>query len=156
MSRVSKKLTRKLSMLMDTTDDLCDVLTRYRSATADLITLIEGGGTMDESLGSFSSPIKRRREIDRNARRIRSGSPPGPIGNVLPRSRPGHEHQRHGSDTGDFTTARIPLGSRSEKRQLTQELVAVSSNRSPVTSTGWRSRGNGSEGRGSRLCRKTG
>jgi hypothetical protein len=63
MSRMSKKLVRKLSILMDTTDDLCDVLARYKIATADVITLIESGGKMDESLGTLSSPIKRRREL---------------------------------------------------------------------------------------------
>ncbi len=63
MSRVSKKLIKKLSLLMVTTEDLCDVLTRYRTATGDLITLIESGGKMDESLSSVSSPIKRRREL---------------------------------------------------------------------------------------------
>jgi hypothetical protein len=63
MSRTSKKLIKKLSLLMDTTDDLCDVLTRYRTATAQLITLIESGGKMDESMSTLSSPINRRREL---------------------------------------------------------------------------------------------
>jgi hypothetical protein len=59
MSKASKRLVRDMATLVDVTDDLCEVLQRYKKGSAEVAARVERGELLADALGAAGGPIRR-------------------------------------------------------------------------------------------------
>jgi len=64
MSRASKRLVRDMATLIDVTDELVEVLQRYKDGSADVAARVERGELLADALEAASGPIVRAEVTD--------------------------------------------------------------------------------------------
>jgi len=64
MSRAGKRLVRDMAKLIDVTDDLCEVLQRYKAGSAEVAARVERGESLADALEAARSPIVRAQVTD--------------------------------------------------------------------------------------------
>jgi len=64
MSKESKRLVQDMATLVELTNDLCEVLQRYKKGSADVAKRVEQGELLADALGAAGGPIRRREVTD--------------------------------------------------------------------------------------------
>ena len=59
MSRASKRVVRDMATLVDVTDELIEVLQRYKKGSAQVAARVERGELLADALGAAGGPIRR-------------------------------------------------------------------------------------------------